>query len=185
MHQYSARPAHFHYNLALFVSGFTGKEVIMNAALFVLAFCVGIFISVQAAVNSQLAGALHANSVVAALISFSVGTVVLGIAAFARGGVGESLALIGQQPLWKLTGGMLGAAFVFGTVFLAPRIGLLNLVVLVIAGQLLMSMAIDNFGLVQMAVRKVSAIRMAGALVVVAGVALTLFGDRIVAALGR
>ncbi len=115
-----------------------------------------IFISVQAAVNSQLAGALHANSVVAALISFSVGTVVLGIAAFARGGVGESLALLGQQPLWKLTGGMLGAAFVFGTVFLAPRIGLLNLVVLVIAGQLIMSMAIDNFGLVQMAVRKVS-----------------------------
>ena len=122
---------------------------------------------------------------VAALISFSVGTVVLGIAAFARGGVGESLALLGQQPLWKLTGGMLGAAFVFGTVFLAPRIGLLNLVVLVIAGQLIMSMAIDNFGLVQMAVRKVSNIRMAGALVVVAGVSLTLFGDRIVAALGR
>jgi transporter family-2 protein len=157
----------------------------MNALLFVLAFCVGIFISVQAAVNSQLAGALHANSVVAALISFSVGTVVLGIAAFARGGVGESLALLGQQPLWKLSGGMLGAAFVFGTVFLAPRIGLLNLVVLVIAGQLMMSMAIDNFGLVQMAVRKVSAIRMAGALVVVAGVALTLFGDRIVAAVAR
>ena len=49
----------------------------MNAALFLLAFCVGIFISVQAAVNSQLAGALHANSVVAALISFSVGTLVL------------------------------------------------------------------------------------------------------------
>jgi transporter family-2 protein len=157
----------------------------MNAVLFVLAFCVGIFISVQAAINSQLAQALHANSVVAAFISFSVGTLVLGIAAFARGGVGESLGLLSQQPLWKLTGGMLGAAFVFGTVFLAPRIGLLNMVVLVIAGQLMMSMAIDNFGLVQMAVRKVSAIRMAGALVVIAGVALTLFGDRIVATLGR
>jgi transporter family-2 protein len=79
----------------------------------------------------------------------------------------------------------LGAAFVFGTVSLAPRIGLLNLVVLVIAGQLMMSMAIDHFGLVQMVARNVSPIRMAGALVVVAGVALTLFGDRIVAALGR
>ncbi|MFC5511196.1 DMT family transporter [Massilia jejuensis] len=157
----------------------------MNAALFVLAICVGIFISVQAAVNSQLAGALHANSLVAALISFSVGTVVLGVAAFARGGVGDSLGLLAQQPLWKLSGGLLGAAFVFGTVFLAPRIGLLNLVVLVIAGQLMMSMAIDHFGLVQMAVRQVSPIRLAGALVVVAGVALTLFGDRIVAALGR
>jgi transporter family-2 protein len=157
----------------------------MNAALFVLAFCVGIFISVQAAVNSQLAGALQANSVVAALISFTVGTIVLGIAACARGGVGEALGNLAQQPLWKMSGGLLGAAFVFGTVFLAPRIGLLNLVVLVIAGQLMMSMAIDNFGLVDMAVRKVSSVRMAGALVVVAGVALTLFGDRIVAALGR
>lgn len=157
----------------------------MNAALFLLAFCVGIFISVQAAVNSQLANALHANSVVAALISFSVGTVVLGIAAFARGGVGEALGALAQQPLWKLSGGVLGAAFVFGTVFLAPRIGLLNLVVLVIAGQLLMSMAIDNFGLVQMVTRKVSPVRMLGAVVVVAGVALTLFGDRIVAALER
>jgi len=158
---------------------------IMNAALFILAFCVGLFISVQAAVNSQLANALQANSVVAAFISFSVGTVVLGIAAFARGGVGEAFGALAQQPLWKLTGGVLGAAFVFGTVFLAPRIGLLNLVVLVIAGQLMMSMAIDNFGLVNMAVRKVSGIRMASALVVVAGVALTIFGDKIVAALGR
>lgn len=157
----------------------------MNAALFLLAFCVGIFISVQAAVNSQLAGSLHANSVVAALISFTVGTLALGIAAFARGGAGEALGALAQQPLWKLSGGLLGAAFVFGTVFLAPRIGLLNLVVLVIAGQLIMSMAIDNFGLINMAVRKVSAIRLAGALVVVAGVSLTLFGDRIVAALER
>jgi len=157
----------------------------MNVALFVLAFCVGLFISVQAAINSQLAQALHANSVVAAFISFAVGTLVLGIAAFARGGVGESLGALAGQPLWKMTGGMLGAAFVFGTVFLAPRIGLLNLVVLVIAGQLMMSMAIDNFGLVNMAVRKVSSVRLAGALVVVAGVSLTLFGDKIAALLGR
>ena len=157
----------------------------MNAALFLLAFCVGIFISVQAAVNSQLAHAVHANSVVAALISFTVGTVVLAVAAFAKGGVGEALGTLGQQPLWKLSGGALGAAFVFGTVFLAPRIGLLNMVVLVIAGQLMMSMAIDHFGLIQMAARKVSAIRIAGTLVVLLGVSLTLFGDRIVAAWGR
>ena len=157
----------------------------MNAALFVLAFCVGLFISVQAAVNSQLANALHANSVVAAFISFSVGTVVLGIAAFARGGVGEAFGALAQQPMWKLTGGVLGAAFVFGTVFLAPRIGLLNLVVLVIAGQLLTSMAIDHFGLVNVAMRKVSAVRLLGAVVMIVGVALALFGDRIAAMLDR
>jgi transporter family-2 protein len=67
-------------------------------------------------------------------------------------------------------------------VFLAPRIGLLSLIVLVIAGQLLTSMAIDHFGLVNMAVRKVSNVRVLGASVVALGVAITLFGDRILAA---
>lgn len=157
----------------------------MNLALFVMAFWVGIAVSVQAAINAQLAHGLGANSVVAALISFTVGTLVLIAVALTRGGLGEAIVAIPSQPLWKFTGGMLGAAFVFGTVFLAPRIGLLNLVVLVIAGQLLTSMVIDHFGLVQMAVREVSRIRIAGALVVVAGVALTLFGDRLVAAMSR
>lgn len=157
----------------------------MNLILFLMAFGAGVAISTQAAVNSRLAAAAGADSVHAALISFACGTVVLAAVALARGGFGQTLANLPGQPLWKFSGGFLGAAFVFGTVFLAPRIGLLNLVVLVIAGQLLTSMAIDNFGLVQMAVRKVSAVRMAGALVMVLGVALTLFGDRIAAALSR
>ncbi len=157
----------------------------MTIALYLMAFCVGIAISVQAAVNSQLASGLGANSVLAALVSFTIGTVVLAFVAIARGGLGESLGALPGLPWWKFAGGFLGAAFVFGTVFLAPRIGLLNLVVLVIAGQLLMSMAIDNFGLVRMPTREVSPLRMAGALVMVLGVALTLFGDRIAASLGR
>lgn len=157
----------------------------MNLVLFLMAFCAGVAISAQAAINSRLAAALGADSVLAALISFACGTVVLAILAAARGGLGQALANLPGQPLWKFSGGFLGAGFVFGTVFLAPRIGLLNLLVLVIAGQLLTSMSIDNFGLLQMAVRKVSAIRLAGALVMVAGVALTLFGDRIAASLGR
>ncbi|WP_020654905.1 DMT family transporter [Massilia niastensis] len=157
----------------------------MNLILFLMAFCVGIAMSVQAAVNSQLAHAIGANSVVAALVSFTCGTIVLLGMALAKGGLGGTLAALASQPLWKFAGGFLGAAFVFGTVFLAPRIGLLSLIVLVIAGQLLTSMAIDHFGLVHMAMRKVSAVRMAGALVVVLGVAITLFGDRIVASMSR
>lgn len=157
----------------------------MHVFLFLMAFCVGILISVQAAINNQLAAGLGGNAVVAALVSFSCGTLALAAMAVARGGLGASLAALPGLPLWKFAGGLLGAGFVFGTVFLAPRIGLLNLVVLVIAGQLLTSMMIDQFGLIQMAVRKVSAVRMAGALVVLAGVALTLFGDRVVAAMSR
>ncbi|KFI06459.1 DMT family transporter [Massilia sp. BSC265] len=157
----------------------------MNLILLLMAFCVGMAMSVQAAVNTQLAASIGANSVVAALVSFGCGTVVLAGVAVSRGGLGPTFAALSGQPLWKFAGGFLGAAFVFGTVFLAPRIGLLSLIVLVIAGQLITSMAIDHFGLVNMAMRKVSGVRVLGACVVALGVAITLFGDRVVAAFGR
>jgi transporter family-2 protein len=157
----------------------------MVLVLYFMAFCVGVAISVQAAVNGGLAAALGGNSVFAAFVSFACGTVVLALAALARGSVGEALAALPTQPLWRFSGGLLGAAFVFGTVYLAPRIGLLNMLVLVIAGQLLSSMVIDHFGLIHVTVHKVSPVRMVGALVMLAGVGLTLFGDRIMAALGR
>jgi len=160
----------------------------MNLILLAAAFCIGIAMSAQAAVNSQLAHSIGANSVMAALISFSCGTLVLLAMALAKGGVaglGATLAALPSQPAWKFLGGFLGAAFVFGTVFLAPRIGLLTLVVLVIAGQLLSSIAIDHFGLINMATRKVSGVRLSGALIVVLGVTVTVFGDRIVASMSR
>ncbi|MGH8853286.1 MAG: DMT family transporter [Telluria sp.] len=157
----------------------------MNLIFFVMAFCVGVAMSVQAAVNTQLAASIGANSVVAAFVSFACGTIVLGGVALSRGGLGPTFAALADQPAWKFAGGFLGAAFVFGTVFLAPRIGLLSLIVLVIAGQLLTSMAIDHFGLIHMAMRKVSPARIIGVGIVVVGVAITLFGERIVASFTR
>jgi transporter family-2 protein len=157
----------------------------MNLLLFLIAFGAGIAVSFQAAINSQMAAAVGANSVVAALVSFVCGTVALAVVAFARGGLPDALAALPQQPLWKFSGGFLGAAFIFCTVVLVPRIGLLNMVVLVIAGQLLTSMTIDHFGLINVAVRKVSPVRLMGAAVMVFGVVLALFGDRIAAALER
>lgn len=151
----------------------------MNVLLFAVAFAAGIAVSFQAAINSQMAAAVGANSVVAALVSFLCGTCALAVVAFVRGGLPDALAALPQQPLWKFSGGFLGAAFIFCTVVLVPRIGILNMVVLVIAGQLLTSMAIDHFGLVNVAMRKVSPIRLAGAAVMIAGVGMELFGDRI------
>jgi bacterial/archaeal transporter family-2 protein len=157
----------------------------VNLVLYLVALCVGVAISVQAAVNAQLAQGLEGNSVLASLVSFAVGTAALALVLAARGGLPQALGLLAVQPLWKWSGGLLGAGLVFGSVFLAPRIGLFNLVVLVIAGQLLTSLAIDQFGLVHMAMRKVSAVRVVGALIMVAGVAMVLFGERILAGLSR
>jgi transporter family-2 protein len=152
---------------------------------FALAFIAGIAIAVQAAVNSQLAGAMSGNTMAAAFYSFLTGMIVLGVIAFLRGGLAESLSIIPAQPAWRLVGGVLGAGAIFCTVWLAPRIGLANLLVLVIAGQLLSSVAIDHFGLLGVVVRPVAAIKIAGASVVLMGVSVTLFGERIIALLAR
>jgi transporter family-2 protein len=157
----------------------------MNLALYLMAFAAGAAIPTQAAVNGQLAGTIGNNTVAAAFVSFAVGAIVLGIATFARGGMPAMLAALPAQAPWKFAGGFLGAGFIFSTVFLAPRIGILNMLAMIFAGQLIASMFIDHFGLVFMAVRKVSAVRLVGALVMMTGVALVLFGDRVSAALGR
>ncbi len=157
----------------------------MNSAFFILAFCAGAAIATQANINGQLAAGLGGNTIVAALISFVIGTLILASIAVARGGLLLALAAIPSQSLWKFAGGFLGAGFIFSTTLLAPRIGLTNLLVLVIAGQLFASITIDHFGLLNSVLRPVSLIKFCGALLLLAGVALTLFGDRLLGLFAR
>jgi len=157
----------------------------MTIFYLILALSAGAAIATQAVVNGQLAVGIGGNTVAAALISFVVGTVVLAIIAFSRGGVGDTLAALPSQTLWKYLGGFLGAGFIFSTTFLAPRIGLTSLLALIILGQLTASMTIDHFGLLGAIQRQVTPIKLCGALLLLIGVSLTLFGDRLLAALGR
>lgn len=157
----------------------------MNLILFLVAFCAGAAISVQAAVNSQLAGGLGGNTVAAALVSFLIGTAALASIALGKGGLASAVATLPSQPLWRYGGGLLGATAIFCTVLLAPRIGLANMLALVIAGQLLSSLLIDHFGLIGVAVRPVSGIKLAGAAVMLGGVLLPLFGNSLMQLLAR
>lgn len=153
----------------------------MVGLFFLVAFGAGVAISVQASINSQLAGGMGGNTIAAALFSFLTGTIILATIAVLSGGLVTAVATIPGQPWWRLMGGLLGAGAIFSTVLLAPRIGLANLLALVIVGQLLSSFVIDNFGLLGVAARPVSGIKLVGAVVLIGGVLLTLFGDRIVA----
>jgi bacterial/archaeal transporter family-2 protein len=157
----------------------------MNLVLLLIAFAAGSAISVQAAINSQLAGGLGGNVVAAALVSFLIGTVILAAIAISKGGLLAAIDSLPSQPVWRFAGGLLGAAAIFCTVLLAPRIGLANMLALVIAGQLLSSLAIDHFGLLGVVTRQVSGIKLVGALVMLTGVSLTLFGNQLVQAFSR
>lgn len=151
----------------------------MSMIYYLIAFAAGLGITLQTTLNSQLARGLRGDSVTAALFSFSAGAFTLGIYSLLRGGLFASLAAIPSQPLWSLTGGLIGAGALFSYVVLAPKIGFSALLGLAIVGQLLSSQMIDHFGLLGALRRPVSLLRLGGMLVMLAGLAIMLFGDRL------
>ena len=138
----------------------------------VLAFVIGFVIPLQAAINARLRDHLDHSTLLAALVSFAVGTLALAVMAALTGQRWQALSGVGEAKGWQLTGGLLGAVFVFATTLLAPRIGLAKMAALVIAGQVAMSLVADHYGWLGLAVREVSPVRAGGALLVVAGVLL-------------
>ena len=144
-----------------------------------LALIIGLIVPMQSAFSNQLKGLIGGSTVLAALISFGVGTIALAIAAVLTQQKWAGLSQLGQASWWQLTGGIMGALFVFGTTLLAPRLGVVVMLALIICGQILASLLFDRFGWFGLPVREISTPRMIGAVLVLAGVLLVNFGDRL------
>lgn len=67
-------------------------------------------------------------------------------------------------------GGIIGAFFVSTLLILIPRLGVVGVGVAVIAGQLLFSLIIDHFGLLQMKPIPISFTRILGGIMLLTGV---------------
>lgn len=143
-----------------------------------MAFSIGLVIPLQSAVNSSLRDTLGSGSMLAALVSFAVGTLVLALISAMTGQPFGTLAGLPRIAWWQWLGGALGAFFVFGSTLLAPRIGLAAMISLIVAGQVLSSLVFDRYGLVGLPVRDVSWIRLAGVILLLGGAVLVNFGDR-------
>lgn len=109
----------------------------------------GMLSAVQAAVNGHLGNSLG-SPVVAATISFIVGTILLLVLVLATKTSFSNVKLAvqaGTRYWWIWLGGLLGAFYVFGMAFAVPKIGAGQVIVFAIFGQLLSSALIDHFGL--------------------------------------
>lgn len=151
----------------------------MNGLLLALAFVMGVVVPLQAAINHQLKLLIGGSPVLAALVSFAVGLVTLTIAALLSGQKWVGLTALPRAEWWMLSGGALGALFVFGTTLLAPRLGVAVMLSLIIAGQVCASLLFDRYGWLGMPLKEINSWRLGGALLVVAGVLLVNLGDRI------
>ena len=136
-----------------------------------LAFVVGIGLSLQVGVNAQLSEWIG-DPIRASLVSFAVGTLALGLASLVVAKPWPALAHLGQAPWWVWTGGVLGAVYVASSVVAAPRLGAAVLVALVVAGQSLASVVLDHFGWVGFPEHAVTPGRIVGVILLVVGVVL-------------
>ncbi len=136
-----------------------------------LALAAGAMMPTQAAINNKLAVFVE-SPVLAAFISFFVGTVALFIYVIASGTPLTNIGSVKDAPPITWIGGLLGAFFVTAAVTLVPRLGVAMTFSLIIAGQMLVTIIIDHFGLLGVPVKEISLVRIAGILLITAGVIL-------------
>jgi transporter family-2 protein len=129
---------------------------------------VGGCIALQAPINSQLGRAV--GTFQAAFVSFAIGTaLLLAIASLAKGGLGQ----VGEArhvAWYYLTGGVLGAAYVTTVLVTVRSLGAGGVVAATIAGQLTMSVIVDHFGWLGVERQTITAARVAGIVLLTAGV---------------
>lgn len=136
-----------------------------------LAVAAGVLLPVQAGLNAQLRSALG-SPVAAALVSFLVGTAGLAtIALLLRTPLPLGRAWSATSP-WQWSGGLIGAVYVLAAIVLAPRLGAATLIAAVVAGQMVTSLVLDQYGLVGFPVHSLTPVRLLGAALVIAGVIL-------------
>ncbi|HEY1224326.1 MAG TPA: DMT family transporter [Brevundimonas sp.] len=144
----------------------------MNPMIFtmLLVALAGAATALQAPINARMMTAVG-SPVNAAFMSFLVGTVALGILALslqARPDMAAAKAL----PVWAWFGGLCGAIFVVAATWGVPRLGVATTITLMVAGQLILSLALDHFGAFGVPQQPLNLTRIAGVALVVGGVLL-------------
>jgi transporter family-2 protein len=133
----------------------------------VLTACVGGLIALQAPINSMLGKAVGTWQ--AAAVSFAIGTVVLvAIASLAGGGWGD-LGEARHLSWYYLTGGLLGAAYVTTVLVTVRSLGAGGVTAATIAGQLSMSLVVDELGILGVEKQSITLPRVVGVVLLAAG----------------
>jgi transporter family-2 protein len=141
----------------------------MNYIYLLLAFVVGLAITVQAGVNANLRQAI-ASPILAAVISFGSGLIVLVLLFLASGGRTPTSDVIRQVSWWKWMGGAMGAVYMITVIVSVQKIGTANMVSLSVAGQLVAALLLDHYGLMGFALHPANGWRLLGIMLIVTGV---------------
>lgn len=137
----------------------------------VLAVAAGFGIVVQQVFNATLRHALGSASW-SGLVSYAVGLLCMICLVLVLRDPIPSAGLAARVPWWAWTGGVFGAIFIGSAIVLVPHLGAVAFIALLVAGQMLASLAFDHFGWLGLAQRPLDLPRVVGVALLVGGVVL-------------
>ena len=137
--------------------------------LLFLGVVAGAVLPIQASLNARV-GQAAGSPIVGALVSFGIGALALLGVVVAQGLPLRQVMQLRTLPPLTLAGGLLGAFYVSVVTMLAPRLGATLTVGLVVVGQLLLALVLDQYGLLGLPLHPVSVLRALGVVLLLLGV---------------
>lgn len=142
-----------------------------------IALLAGAAVPFQAGSNAAL-GRWLGHPLWAAMVSLLVSVLMVLPALWLMRAPMPNVAALGQAPWWAWLGGVAGVAYITAALILTPKLGAAGFIVCVIAGQVLSSLAIDQWGLMGLPERPVNLPRLLGVGLIVVGMLVVLWGTR-------
>lgn len=136
-----------------------------------MAFVAGALLPVQAAFNARM-GKISGSPMIAAFVSFAVGTIALLIYLLISKQQVSFADTAKATPWYVWFAGILGCFYVASSVMLLPRLGVALTFGLVIFGQLIVALIIDHYGLFGAVIKTINVYRILGVILLVSGVIL-------------
>jgi transporter family-2 protein len=143
----------------------------MQTNLYILSLFLGVVLAVHLAMNGEV-GKKMDNPQVANAVFWCIGAltaVIIGLTGWQSG----ALAPLGQVNKILLTAGMMGACLVFAIAWLGPQIGWGNLMITLLAGQVITGIMMSHFGWLGSPQQPITMVKIIGIVIMIAGVVLT------------
>ena len=131
------------------------------------AFAMGMIMSIYLPMNSSVSRYL--GSSIAANVTFFMVAFLTSLLILFFSGETNAVYRFRQVPVYLYLTGFISAFIVLGTTFLIPCLGARKFFILLIAGQVGMAIVVSHFGILESPPDPVSARKLAGAVLVIAG----------------
>jgi transporter family-2 protein len=142
----------------------------MKIQFYILTMLLGVVLAVHLAMNGKVGSVLQNARVGNALFWCigAVGAIIIGLSGW-QSGAFEPLKQV--HPL-LLSAGILGACLVFAIAWLIPKVGAGNVMIMLIAGQVIGGLIMSHYGWLGSPVQPITLAKIVGVLVMIGGIIL-------------